>query len=579
MALIPPRGSEPRRIDPAALARRLRGISPLTRKILAVNLLAPVFLVMGALYPDTYEQGFLRSELESLREQGEMIASAVAESSVTADQPIRDLSDNIPAALFGGGHGYRLLPEQARHMVRRLSVHSGRRVRLFDASGVLLADSRYLFVSGGLVEISGLPPPRLYPAADRLLRMFNDRVVRLLGRLSSGGAAPPYAEAPADPVSAYEELEAALRYGETAEAMRRGDPTNVLSVAVPVQYYKQVVGAVLVNATTDAVDASVFQVRKAILRLFLFTLGVTILLSLYQAGTIVHPVRRLARAATLVQSGLGGRGAIPDLSRRDDEIGDLSLALGQMTEALWNRIEATERFAADIAHEVKNPLSSMRSAVETVSRIDDPQARRRLLAILAEDVQRIDRLISDIADLSRVDAELLKVTAVPLNLRAMMGALVEVESLQHDDNAPNIVLDLPDPEELWVLGSEGRLVQVFRNLIRNAVTFSPPRGTITLRAHAGTGAFAGMAVIEIDDEGPGIPEGKEATIFERFYSERPPGEKFGTHSGLGLAISKQIVEGVGGRISAINRRDVDGPGCSGARFIMAFPRLPNGLGH
>ena len=572
MALIPPRGGEPRRIDPAALARLLRGISPLTRKILAVNLLAPVFLVIGALYPETYAQGLLRSELESLREQGEMIASAVAESSVTADQPIRDLSDNIPADLFGSGHGYRLLPEQARHMVRRLSAHSGRRVRLFDASGVLLADSRYLFVSG-------LPPPRLYPATDRLLRMFNDRVVRLLGRLSSGGAAPPYAEAPADPVSAYKELEAALHYGKTAEAMRPGDPTNVLSVAVPVQYYKQVVGAVLVNATTDAVDASVFQVRKAILRLFLFTLGVTILLSLYQAGTIVHPVRRLARAATRVQSGQGGRGAIPDLSRRDDEIGDLSLALGQMTEALWNRIEATERFAADIAHEVKNPLSSMRSAVETVSRIDDPQARRRLLAILAEDVQRIDRLISDIADLSRVDAELLKVTAVPLNLRAMMGALVEVESLQHNDNAPNIVLDLPDPEELWVLGSEGRLVQVFRNLIRNAVTFSPPRGTITLRAYAGTGAFAGMAVIEIDDEGPGIPEGKEATIFERFYSERPPGEKFGTHSGLGLAISKQIVEGMGGRISAINRRYVEGPGCSGARFIMAFQRLPNGLGH
>ncbi len=412
MTPMPSRPGEPRRFDAAGLARRLRRISPLTRKILAVNLLAPLFLVMGALYLDTYEQGLMHAELVSMRAQGEMIAAAVAESAVVSEQPLRGSRDT--SALFGGGHGYRLLPAEARHMVRRLSAHSGRRVRLFDESGMLLADSRYMFVSGGLVEVEPLPPPRLYPAADRLLRLFNDKVLGLIGRLTARDeGVRSYPEAPADPVAAYEELEAALRYGEAAEAVRLGDPVDVLSVAVPMQYYKQVVGAVLVNATSDSVDASVFQVRKAILRLFLITLGVTFLLSLYQAGTIVHPVRRLARAAAQVQSGRGGRGAIPDLSRRDDEIGDLSLALGQMTEALWGRVEATERFAADVAHEIKNPLSSMRSAVETASRIDDPQALRRLLTILAEDVQRIDRLISDVSDLSRVDAELLKAAAAP----------------------------------------------------------------------------------------------------------------------------------------------------------------------
>ncbi len=560
--------------DPHGPSQRQRRISPLTRKILAVNLLAPVLLVLGALYLDTYEQGLLRSELESLRGQGEMVAAAIAESAVSGDAGGRSLLGNNMTAAIERGHGYRLLPEQARHMVRRLSTHSGRRVRLFDARGELLADSRYLFVSGGVVEVSDLPPLRLYPAADQLLRRFNDFLVRLLGRVSeSEREIHPYEEAPIDPIAAYDELGTALRFGETAEAVRRSEHGKVLGVAVPVQYYKQVVGAVLINDTTDSVDANVFQVRKAILRLFLATLGVTILLSWYQAGTIIHPVRRLARAAALVQSGRGGRNAIPNLSRRGDEIGDLSVALGRMTETLWNRIEATERFAADVAHEIKNPLTSMRSAVETVSRIGDDEARRRLLAIIAEDVQRIDRLISDVADMSRVDAELMKATAVPLNLGAMLAALIEVETISGDAEGVVFSLQLQEDEGLWVLGSEGRLVQVLRNLIRNAVTFSPTGGTITIRARAAEPPQGPVVVVEVDDEGPGIPEGKEEAIFERFYTERPAGEKFGTHSGLGLAISKQIVQGLGGRIGAVNRCDVDGPDVSGARFVITLPRL------
>lgn len=554
--------------------RRERWVSPLTRKILAVNLLAPVLLVLGALYLDAYEQGLLRSELESLRAQGEMVAAAVAESAVSGEFGGRTLSGNNMTAAIEGGHGYRLLPEQARHMVRRLSVHAGRRVRLFDARGELLADSRYMFVSGGIVEVSDLPPPRLYPAADRLLREFNDRLVRLLGRVSeTEQAIPPYVEAPLDPLDTYEELGIALRFGETSEAVRRGEHAKVLGVAVPVQYYKQVVGAVLINDSTDSVEANVFQVRKAILRLFLSTLGVTILLSWYQAGTIIHPVRRLARAAQAVQSGLGTRNAIPNLSRRGDEIGDLSVALGQMTETLWDRIEATERFAADVAHEIKNPLTSMRSAVETVSRIDDADNRRRLLAIIAEDVQRIDRLISDVADMSRVDAELMKATAVPLNLGAMLSALIEVETISGDAEGVRFSLQLQEGEGLWVLGSEGRLVQVFRNLIGNAVSFSPPEGLIVVRVRTADTPQGAVVVVEVDDEGPGIPEGKEEAIFDRFYSERPAGEKFGTHSGLGLAISKQIVQGLGGRIGAVNRRDLDEPGIPGARFVLTLPRL------
>ena len=567
-------GDDGRPAEASGTVRPKRRISPLTRKILAVNLLAPVLLVVGALYLDTYEQGLLRSELESLRDQGEMIAAAVAESAVSGDPGSLGAPGSNMTALIEGGHGYRLLPEQARHMVRRLSSHVGRRVRLFDARGDLLADSRYLFVSGGVVEVADLPPVRLYPAADLLLRKFNDAVVRLVGRVTDSDAAiARYEESPVNVFAAYDELGTALRFGEPAEAVRRSDHGKVLGVAVPVQHYKQVVGAVLVNDSTDSVDANVFQVRKAILRLFLVTLGVTILLSWYQAGTIVHPVRRLARAAAQVQRGGGGRNAIPNLSRRNDEIGDLSVALGQMTESLWNRIEATERFAADVAHEIKNPLTSMRSAVETVSRIDDDVARRRLLLIIAEDVQRIDRLISDVADMSRVDAELMKTQILPLNLAAMLSAMIEVESIAGDGDAVRFRLDLHGDDGLWVMGSEGRLVQVFRNLIRNAVTFSPPDGEIVLRGYPDVSPQGPVIVVEVDDEGPGIPDGKEEAIFDRFYTERPVGEKFGTHSGLGLAISKQIVQGLGGWIGVVNRADTEGEGVPGARFILRFPRL------
>ncbi len=566
-------GEDVRPAETGGTMRRQRRISPLTRKILAVNLLAPVLLVVGALYLDTYEQGLLRSELESLRDQGEMISAAIAESAVSGDPGTRGVPGSNMTAVIEGGHGYRLLPDQGRHMVRRLSSHVGRRVRLFDAHGDLLADSRYLFVSGGVVEVADLPPVRLYPAADMLLRKFNDAVMRLVGRVTNSDGIAPYEESPVDVFAAYDELETALRFGEPAEAVRRGEHGKVLGVAVPVQYYKQVVGAVLVNDITDSVDANVFQVRKAILRLFLSTLGVTILLSWYQAGTIIHPVRRLARAAAKVQDGRGGRHAIPNLSRRNDEIGDLSVALGQMTESLWNRIEATERFAADVAHEIKNPLSSMRSAVETASRIDDAEARRRLLAIIAEDVQRIDRLISDVADMSRVDAELMKTQVVPLNLAAMLSAMIEVESIAGEPEAVRFRLDIHGDDGLWVMGSEGRLVQVFRNLIRNAVTFSPPGGEIVLRGYPDVTVQGPVVVVEVDDDGPGIPEGKEEAIFDRFYTERPPGEKFGTHSGLGLAISRQIVQGLGGWIGAVNRAEAEGAGTPGARFIIRFPRL------
>ncbi len=303
-------------------------------------------------------------------------------------------------------------------------------------------------------------------------------------------------------------------------------------------------------------------------------LTVTVLLSIYLAGTIARPIRRLAGAAERVRRGLGREVVIPDFSRRGDEIGDLSSALRDMTSVLWQRMDAIDRFAADVAHEIKNPLSSLRSAVETAARIEDPVKQRRLLAIILEDVQRLDRLISDISDASRLDAELSRHEHAPVALDRMLAALVELHETTATEGAPRLRLSVPAharQSDFVVPGIEDRLVQVLRNLIANAISFSPPGGTIGLAVQRDQDSV----VVTIDDEGPGIPDAKLAAIFDRFYSERPAGEKFGTHSGLGLSISKQIVEAHRGIIRAENRR---GPGTGigagpiiGARFIVRLP--------
>jgi two-component system sensor histidine kinase ChvG len=238
-----------------------------------------------------------------------------------------------------------------------------------------------------------------------------------------------------------------------------------------------------------------------------------------------------------------------------------------MTDALFERMSAIEHFAADVAHEIKNPLSSLRSAVETAARIEDPNNRRRLMAIILDDVERLDRLITDISDASRLDAELSRIELAPVDIAAMLRALVDVDEAARAEDTPRLVLDLPErARRLEVSGIESRLAQVFRNLIANAVSFSPPGGEIRLTARPD-----GRAVlVTVEDRGPGIPGDKLTAIFDRFYSERPSGEKFGTHSGLGLSISKQIVEAHRGTIWAENRRDAQGE-IVGARFCVRLP--------
>jgi len=523
----------------------------LARRLLLVNLLAVVFLGGGMLYLDRYERGLIDTELQALETQGRIFAAALGEGAVLqdiGDQPL------LAASL-------------ARDMVRRLTEASRTRARLFMPDDSLVADSRALSGPGGPIQIEELPPPG-EPKQGLLERLVTAVSAMLPNRTNY----PPYIER--SPPTAFdfpEVLEALSGRIERDVREDRAAGGLVLSVAVPVRRYKQVLGALLLSVDSTSLEQKVASVRTDILRLFLFSVVLTVIMSLYLAGTIVRPMRRLAQAAVAVRWGDGRKAEIPDFSRRGDEIGDLSAALAEMTEALWRRMDAIEHFAADVAHEIKNPLSSLRSAVETVTRVKEPAQRERLMAIILDDVQRLDRLISDISDASRLDAEMSRLERSPVSLAGMLGALAEMHEATRGEDEPTIELALGDagqePDSLVVWGKETRLVQVFQNLIANALSFSPAGGAIRIAADS----VGSDVVVTIDDDGPGVPEGKLTAIFDRFYSERPAGEKFGTHSGLGLSISKQIVEAHGGRISAENRQ-APGGGVAGARFTVRLPR-------
>ena len=370
----------------------------------------------------------------------------------------------------------------------------------------------------------------------------------------------------------------------------------MLTMAVPVQRYRKVLGALMLSKDGGEIDALVQDRRSDILIVFALAIGFTVLLSFYLAGTLARPIRRLAEAADRVRHGKGREFEIPDFTGRGDEIGDLSGALREMTMALRSRLDAIEGFAADVAHEIKNPLTSLRSAVETVSRVEDPEQQKKLMSIILDDVERLDRLISDISDASRLDAELSRSESETVQVDKLLEALVEVHKATVGEDGPGFEVDLADGRGLRVSGLEGRLGQVFRNLISNAISFSPEGGKIRLEAHrldpgsiwsgnwaSGWGSAAAQRdgvrdgqgegrwiEIVVSDDGPGLPEGKLDAVFDRFYSERPRREKFGTHSGLGLSISRQIVEAHGGTIRAENRLDASGA-VVGARFVVRLP--------
>ena len=528
--------------------RPRRLLSPLTRRILAVNVLALALLVGSLLYLGEYRNNLIDAELKALGVQAEMFAAALGEGAVVADSP----------------SGQRLASEIADQIVRRLVETTGTRARLFRNNGTLVADSRRLMGPGGIVHIEELPPPGdnggIFPAA---LEIYD----RLARRLTRQEALPLYKEKLRQHARDYPEVTSALS-GYSSHAVRSaGGDSMILSVAVAVTRYKQVLGALMLTRGSHTIDNALLEVRLDILKIFAGVLAVTILLSVYLASTIVRPIRRLAEAAERVRRDHGRHQVIPDFAGRNDEIGDLAESLSEMTEALWRRMDEIENFAADVSHEIKNPLTSLRSAVETAARLKDPEQQRKLMTIIQDDVGRLDRLISDISDASRLDAELSRAETGPVDVGAMLATLADIHRTAAGDGLRiHFEITATNDGPLMVDGIEGRLGQLFRNLFDNAISFSPKDGTIRITASLDDGWIR----IDLDDDGPGLPAGKEETIFERFYTQRRESEKFGTHSGLGLSISKQIVDAHGGQLSAANRTRPDGS-VLGARFTVRLP--------
>ncbi len=509
--------------------KRWGPFSPLTRRILAVNVLALGILGGGILYLDQFRENLLQRHISDLEAQAEIIAGAIGESA------------------SGGPESRTIEVAPARQIIARLLGPTDSRARLFSTEGTLLADSRFMEL-GRSVYVIPLPPPGTKPDWRKRLEDWFDR---MLDQLTADPEVPRYEEHPGQTAFDYEEALAALA-GEKLTIIRAMENrTRLVSVGVPVQRFRRVLGVLLVTRDTADIQQIIREERLTILKIFAASVIVTLLLSVFLAGTIARPIRRLARAADEVRSGIGRSTALQKYSGRRDEVGTLSRSLAAMTRALYKQLDAVESFAADVAHELKNPLSSMRSAVETIQRTDDEEIKARLLAIIEDDVSRLDRLISDISDASRLDAELSRGNMAPVDLGAMVATLVEAYHTTSRTNGTEIVFDAPETGSIVIQGIEARLGQVMRNLLDNAISFSPPGGRIslTLVKRSKTIDFI------IEDEGPGLPEEAAVKIFDRFYSERPAGEAFGRHSGLGLSISKQIVEAHGGTISAANRED------------------------
>jgi len=528
--------------------RRDRLLSPLTRRILTVNVVALAIPIAGLLYLGPYRDNLIQAEMEALRTQGEIFAGALGEGAIKITVVGDEVLSIVPA----------------RHIIRRLSEPTRVRARLYLHDMQVAADSNQLGAAGTAVRVEDLPP--LDSEGDAVVTPLLDMMEEVTTLLGDQHI-EVYTNAMRNSNKALPEVEKALK-GEIAGVVRQWEDGGlILSVALPVQRYYKVFGALSLSKDGSEIEAALRDVRSTILMVFAGALVVTVALSVYLAGAIARPLNRLALAAERVRRNVALDSVnIPDMTGRGDEIGDLSGMLRDMTDALRMRMVGIERFAADVAHEIKNPLTSLRSAVETAARIKNPEQQQQLMTIIREDVDRLDRLISDISDASRLDAELSRDETEPVDISSMLSMLSTLHGT--DADGPEVIVQTVGSGPFTVMGNEGRLVQVFRNLITNAQSFSPEGGSIRLSVRRN----GDLVEASVEDDGPGIPDGKLDAIFDRFYSERPSDEKFGTHSGLGLSISKQIVEAHGGEIHAENRTN-GSKGVAGARFTVTLPLL------
>src|SRR5262245_15266412 len=556
------------------------GFSSLTRRIVVLNLIGLAILVSGILYLNQFRAGLIDAKVQSLLTQGEIIAPPIAASAgVDTNEVQLD-----PEKLLENEHSqasddddlsnsldFTIDPERAAPILRPLVKPTGSRARVYNRDGAPILDSD-TFYSRGEVLRYDLPPPDA-EKPDALSRFWQTVTTRM-----SQYDLPLYTEIGGANGKAYPEVATALT-GTSVPIVRVNDKGElVVSVAVPIQHMRAVLGVLLLSTRGGDIDNIVAAERWGIVRVSLFAAAVTIVLSIILANTIAGPVQRLSAAAERVRHSVRARAEIPDFTDRTDEIGHLSGALRDMTNALYKRIDAIESFAADVAHELKNPLTSLRSATETLPLVKNEESKQRLLEIIQHDVKRLDRLISDISDASRLDAELAREDAKPIDMADLIRNTVSLFNDIHRGDTHGVTFEIAyaaGAHPYRVTGHDSRLSQVIVNLLDNAISFSPPGGKVTVAARR----IGPEIHIAVEDEGPGIPSENLERIFERFYTDRPQ-ESFGQNSGLGLNISRQIVGAHGGRLYAENRplsaasrgmADSGGRKSGGGRFVIRLP--------
>ncbi|MCJ2125664.1 sensor histidine kinase [Methylobacterium sp. J-077] len=560
-----------------------RASSSLTRRIVVLNLVGLIALLVGFLYLNQFRQGLIQARIQSLAIQGEIIAGAIAASASVDTDTIQIDPDKLLQQQAGEAAeeesqplAFSLNPEKVAPLLSRLVTPTGNRARVYDQEGGLLFDTRTLFKRGDAGRGDAIT------AKPHKAGMLESAFEAIQGKLSGLFGSRTTQPEETGPVNGHSlrEVQAALGGNRGSLVRRNALGETTVSVAVPIHRAGSVRGALLISTQGDAIDRVIASERFGLLQVFLVASAVMVVLSALLAGAIAGPVRRLAEAAEKVRMGIKTREEIPDFTQRTDEIGHLSGALRDMTQALYRRIDAIESFAADVSHELKNPLTSLRSAVETLPLAKSDDSRGRLMAIIQHDVKRLDRLISDIADASRLDAELARAEARRVDLKKLLTTVVSVANERRRPKDCLILLDVePIPDQdapFTVIGHDSRLGQVVNNLLDNARSFSPTEAKVRVALRR----VRGEVELVCEDEGPGIPEHALERIFERFYTDRPE-QGFGQNSGLGLSISRQIVQAHRGMIRAENRPgapDEDGePTVRGARFTVRLPAAPRQL--
>ncbi|WP_205389033.1 Adaptive-response sensory-kinase SasA (plasmid) [Pseudoseohaeicola sp. NH-UV-7] len=522
--------------------------SPLARKIITFNLIALNVLVAGILYLNSSRDSLALQRANALVSEAELIAD-VFEAQLPADAAV-DLTNTDVLDVSGTLAG--------------LDLRSGIEVFVFNA------DESLISMTEGRTDGGVLGGTRANENGKTLITDGLSSIWNAVSRVFSSGQSD--ADTPIQE-QLKEFLPATLANGTQVENSQDAGGGILFSVTTPILHNGQAIGVVAITSAAGEIDNLVRGERERVLQMFVIATLVSIGLSLVLASTIANPISDLAAAAELgrdkdARKMNPGRIRIPDLTARPDEIGRLSGALRGMVAALYNRIDGNEQFAADVAHEIKNPLASLRSAVGTMRRVKRDDQREKLLEVIEHDVRRLDRLVSDISNASRLDSELVKEEEEPFDLLKMLGNLSEYLGEEAKTKGIDFISDLPgDP--IVVHGLEARLAQVFVNLITNAISFCEDGDAIRVWARK----RQNRVLVVIEDTGPGIPDQALGKIFKRFYSQRPD-EHFGNNSGLGLAISKQIVEAHGGVIWAENIRPTDADITSdplGARFVVGLP--------